>query len=135
RDDNQILCANFNQDFSCISVDTAKGYRFYHCDPFQKFYFKLGEDVKISKMLLSTSLVALVGSDHQRTCKSFGLINTKRENTICELNFYSPILTVKTNRKRLAVVLKDQLFVYDIINMKLLHTMDIIPDPLGTHKI
>ncbi|RCH88943.1 autophagy- protein [Rhizopus stolonifer] len=131
HDDNQILCVNFNQDFSCISVGTATGYRIYHCDPFQKFYSKLGDDVSISEMLFSTSLVALVGADHQHTCKNLRLINTKRETTICELNFYSAILTVKMNRKRLIVVLKDQLFVYDISNMKLLHTMDIIPNPLA----
>lgn len=33
------------------------------------------------------------------------------------------------NRKRLIVVLEEQLFIYDISNMKLLHTIDTIPNP------
>ncbi|KAG1074713.1 hypothetical protein G6F42_025684 [Rhizopus arrhizus] len=33
------------------------------------------------------------------------------------------------NRKRLIVVLESQIFVYDISNMKLLHTIDTIPNP------
>lgn len=36
------------------------------------------------------------------------------------------------NRKRLVVVLEDQIYLYDISNMKLLYTIDTSPNPLGT---
>jgi autophagy-related protein 18 len=39
------------------------------------------------------------------------------------------------NRRRLIVVLEEQIFVYDISNMKLLHTIDTNPNPQGKmHK-
>ncbi|KAK4514752.1 uncharacterized protein ATC70_002355 [Mucor velutinosus] len=125
----QITSVNFNQDFSCISVGTKSGYRIYNCDPFNKCYSKVDSDIGHVEMLFCTSLVALVGSSHESPSRYLRINNTKRESTICELSFHSPILSVKMNRKRLIVILESQIFVYDISNMKLLHTIDTIPNP------
>jgi autophagy-related protein 18 len=64
-----------------------------------------------------------------RICSSL----PQRESTICELTFPTTILSVKLNRKRLIVVLEDQIYVYDISNMKLLHTIETSPNPHGNH--
>lgn len=88
-------------------------------------FFVVDQDISIIEMLFCTSLVALVGASPRR----LRINNTKRETTICELTFHTPILSVKMNRKRLIVVLEEQLFIYDISNMKLLHTIDTIPNP------
>jgi autophagy-related protein 18 len=39
-DDGELVCVNFNQDYSCISVGTKTGYIIYSCDPFAKYYSK-----------------------------------------------------------------------------------------------
>jgi autophagy-related protein 18 len=39
------------------------------------------------------------------------------------------------NRRRLIVVLEEQIFVYDISNMKLLHTIDTNPNPQGKQGV
>lgn len=83
------------------------------------------EGISIVEMLFCTSLVALVGPSPKR----LRINNTKRDTTICELNFHTSILLVKMNYKRLIVVLEEQIFIYDIRNMKLLHTIDTIPNP------
>ncbi|CAO3569910.1 unnamed protein product [Mortierella alpina] len=82
-------------------------------------------------MLFCTSLVAIVGAgDHPASSpRRLQIINTKRQSTICELTFPTTILSVKLNRKRLIVVLEDQIYVYDISNMKLLHTIETSPNP------
>ncbi len=36
------------------------------------------------------------------------------------------------NRKRLVVILEDQIYLYDISNMKLLYTIETSPNPNGT---
>ncbi|CAO3625801.1 unnamed protein product [Mucor hiemalis] len=120
-----IICINFNQEYSCVSVGTKSGYSIYNCDPFNRSYAKADESISIVEMLFCTSLVALVGPSPRR----LRINNTKRETTICELNFHTSILSVKMNRKRLIVVLEEQIFIYDISNMKLLHTIDTIPNP------
>ncbi|KAF9973171.1 autophagy protein [Actinomortierella ambigua] len=82
-------------------------------------------------MLFCTSLVALVGAGDQPffSPRRLQITNTKRQSTICELTFPTSILAVKLNRKRLIVLLEDQIYVYDISNMKLLHTIITSPNP------
>jgi autophagy-related protein 18 len=50
---------------------------------------------------------------------------------ICELNFMSKVLNLHINRKRLAVVLEDRIHIYDVTTMKLLHTIDTLPNTAG----
>jgi autophagy-related protein 18 len=97
---------------------------------FSKRLLIVDGDISIVEMLFTTSLVALVAKTLPRKLR---IINTKRESTICELSFHSPILSVKMNRKRLIVVMEAQIFIYDISNMKLLHTIDTIANPTGNH--
>ncbi|KAG2222083.1 hypothetical protein INT45_007969 [Circinella minor] len=128
---NELLFINFNQDFSCISLGSKHGYKIYNCDPYSKCYSKPDDGTGIVEMLFCTSLVALVGAGEQPTFspRHLQIINTKRQSTICELTFHTSILAVKMNRRRLIVVLEEQIFVYDISNMKLLHTIDTSPNP------
>lgn len=56
----------------------------------------------------------------------------QRQSTICELTFPTTVLAVRMNRKRLVVVLEDQIYLYDISNMKLLYTIETSPNPNGT---
>ncbi|KAH0558417.1 autophagy protein [Trichoglossum hirsutum] len=114
----------FNQDYSCLAVGTSRGFRIYYTDPFGKCYESREGDIAIIEMLFSTSLVALVLSPRR-----LQITNTKRQSTICELTFPSSVLAVKLNRKRLVVVLEEQIYLYDISNMKLLYTIETSPNP------
>uniref|UniRef100_A0A1D1Y915 Autophagy-related protein 18 n=1 Tax=Anthurium amnicola TaxID=1678845 RepID=A0A1D1Y915_9ARAE len=131
KGNNELLFINFNQDFSCISVGTQHGYKIYNCDPFGKCYSKSDGGIGIVEMLFCTSLVALVGAGEHPSFspRRLQITNTKRQSTICELTFQTSILAVKLNRRRLIVVLELTIFVYDISNMKLLHTIETSPNP------
>ena len=43
----------------------------------------------------------------------------------------SKVLNLHINRKRLAVVLEDRIHIYDVTTMKLLHTIDTLPNTVG----
>ncbi|KAK7747934.1 autophagy protein [Cytospora paraplurivora] len=101
----------FNQDHSCLAVGTSKGFRIYHTDPFSKIFSSDDGNVSIIEMLFSTSLVAL------------------RASVICELTFRSAVLAVRLNRRRLAVVLEEEIYLYDIANMTLLYVISTSPNP------
>ena len=81
----------------------------------------------ISEMLFSTSLVALVGAGEQPhfSSRKLQITNTKRNTTICELNYPTAIQAVKLNRKRMAVVLESHIHIYDVTNMKILHSIQV----------
>jgi autophagy-related protein 18 len=53
----------------------------------------------------------------------------QRASIICELTFPSAVLAVRLNRKRLAVVLESEIYLYDISNMSLLYTIPTSPNP------
>ncbi|KAF2203195.1 WD40 repeat-like protein [Delitschia confertaspora ATCC 74209] len=114
----------FNQDHSVLGVGTSKGFRLYTTDPFSKQSESQEGDVSILEMLFSTSLVALTLSP-----RVLRIQNTKRHSTICELTFPTRVLAVRLNRKRLVVVLEDQLYIYDISNMKMLKSENTSPNP------
>ncbi|KAH8892066.1 WD40 repeat-like protein [Thozetella sp. PMI_491] len=114
----------FNQDHSCLAVGTSKGFRIYHTDPFSKIFSGDEGNVSIIEMLFSTSLVALILSPRHLIIQ-----NTKRASIICELTFPSAVLAVRLNRKRLAVVLEEEIYLYDISNMSLLFTIATSPNP------
>ncbi|OCT44480.1 Autophagy-related protein 18 [Cladophialophora carrionii] len=115
----------FNQDYSHLAVGTSRGFRIFTTDPFAKtFDSRDAGNVAILEMLFATSLVALILSPRRLQIK-----NTKRDLIICELTFPNAVLSVRLNRKRLVIVLEDQIYLYDIQTMKLLYTIETSPNP------
>ncbi|KAF5320604.1 hypothetical protein D9611_013710 [Ephemerocybe angulata] len=129
--DGNMLFANFNQDFSCISLGTKRGYSITNCDPFGRVYTMNDGARGIVEMLFCTSLIALVGAadQAQSSPRKLQIVNTKRQSMICELLFPSSILSVKMNRKTLVIVLEAEIYIYDISNMRLLHVIETTPNP------
>lgn len=124
---------NFNQTGTCISIGTSVGFQIFNCDPFGKFYSNSEGGCSIVEMLFSTSLLAVVGVGDQPSMspRRLRIINTKRHSVICEVTFPSTILAVKMNKSRLVVLLQDQIYIYDISNMRLLHTIETTSNPRG----
>lgn len=133
---NALLSVNFNQDHSCIAVGTPTGYSITNCEPFGRVYTSNSGPTSLVEMLFCTSLVALVAtsdSDPKSNAspRRLQIVNTKRQSVICELLFPTAILGVKLNRRRLVVVLEQEIYIYDISNMKLLHTIETSPNPMA----
>ncbi|CDK27671.1 unnamed protein product [Kuraishia capsulata CBS 1993] len=131
---NYLKYMNFNQDYTCVSVGFEKSYKLFNCEPFGECFSKNDDGgAGIAEMLFATSLVAIVGlGDKPATSpRKLKIINTKRKSVICELVFPSLILSVRLNRKRLVVFVQDQIYIYDVSCMKLLHTIEISPHKLA----
>mmetsp|Transcript_19788 Transcript_19788/g.27622 ORF Transcript_19788/g.27622 Transcript_19788/m.27622 type:complete len:396 (+) Transcript_19788:84-1271(+) len=130
----QINFINFNQDYTCLSVGLSDGFRVFSTQPkFSEVYSQNLNGVGICEMLFCSSLVAVVGSgdDATMTPRKLHMMNTKNQTTLCELSFVTPIIAVRLNKKRLVVVMETKIHIYDISNMKILHTIDTLPNPKG----
>jgi len=126
--------ANFNQDASCLSIGTTEGFKVCNTQPqFSEVYSQNIGGVGICEMLFSSSLVAVVGSgsDPSLSPRRLHIMNTKTKGTICELSFVTPILAVKMNKKRLVVVMETKIHIYDISSIKILHTIETVPNSKG----
>jgi autophagy-related protein 18 len=122
----------FNQDYSLVAAATSKGFQTFNSEPFSNVYRYTENEVSMVEVLFSTSLHALVLSP-----RLLRILNTKKGATICDLTFPTKIIAVRFNRKRLVVVLDDAIYLYDISNMKLLHTISTPSNQHGkrTHSI
>jgi autophagy-related protein 18 len=69
--------------------------------------------------------------DIKRACSEIPIDAPQRDSIICELTFPTTVLAVRLNRKRLVIVLEDQIYLYDIQTMKLLYTIETSPNPTG----
>ena len=107
------------------AAGTSRGFRLFTTEPFTKLHdARDAGNIALLEMLFSTSLVALIVSPRRLTIK-----NTKKDSTICELTFPTAVMAVRLNRKRLVIVLEDQIYLYDIQTMKLLYTIETSPNP------
>ena len=150
RDAPVVQYVNFNQTGSCVSVGTNHGIKIFNCDPFGKFYSSSSTTHAVTdphsssstptdggygivEMLFNTSLLAVVGLGEEVSLspRKLKLVNTKRQTCICEITFPTAILSVRMNKSRLVVLLQAQIYIYDITNMKLLHTIETSSNPNG----
>ncbi|KAM9906797.1 hypothetical protein OXX79_001332 [Metschnikowia pulcherrima] len=129
---SQVNCVTFNQDASCVALGLNIGYRIYSCKPdiIKCSHARREDSVGIVEMLYRTSLVAVVGLGEEvgSSPRKLKILNTKRQTTICDLIFPSTILSVKLSRQRMIVLLEEQIYIYDIRNMELLHTIETSPN-------
>lgn len=127
-----MLCASFNQDYSCIAIGTDSSFKVFTVEPFRKCFEHEG-GMSCVQMLYSTSLLALVGAGQQASLspRRLQLFNTSEQKVICELNFVSSILNVLLTRRRLVVVLEYKIHIFDINDMKIVRTIETASNKKG----
>ena len=85
--------------------------------------------VIIVERLFSSSLLGLVNQAEPRKLR---VCHFKKGTEICNYSYSNTILAVKMNRARLVVCLEDSLFIHNIRDMKILHTIrETPPNPRG----
>ncbi|KAK5641221.1 hypothetical protein RI129_009768 [Pyrocoelia pectoralis] len=123
---------NFNQDCTSLAVGSKVGYRLYSLsgiDTLEQIYSNATEDTCLVERLFSSSLVAVVSLTAPRTLK---VCHFKKGTEICNYSYSNTILAVKLNRARLVVCLEESLYIHNIRDMKVLHTIrDTPPNPQG----
>ncbi|CAB4007778.1 WD repeat domain phosphoinositide-interacting 2-like [Paramuricea clavata] len=127
-----LLFVNFNQDVSSIAVGSKTGYKLFSLNSVEKLeeiYSYESEDICIVERLFSSSLVAVVSLSAPRKLK---VCHFKKGTEICNYSYPNTILSVKLNRMRLLVTLEESLYIHNIRDMKVLHTIrDTPPNTLG----
>ncbi|XP_028395298.1 WD repeat domain phosphoinositide-interacting protein 2-like [Dendronephthya gigantea] len=127
-----LLFVNFNQDVSSIAIGSKTGYKLFSLNSVEKLeeiYAYESEDICIVERLFSSSLVAVVSLSAPRKLK---VCHFKKGTEICNYSYPNTILSVKLNRMRLLVTLEESLYIHNIRDMKVLHTIrDTPPNTLG----
>ncbi|KAL4241116.1 WD repeat domain phosphoinositide-interacting protein 2 [Mactra antiquata] len=129
---SELLFVNFNQDCTSLAVGKKTGYNLFSLTSVEKLdqiYDNVCEDISIVERLFSSSLVAIVSLSSPRKLK---VCHFKKGTEICNYSYSNSILAVKLNRQRLIVCLEESLYIHNIRDMKVLHTIrDTPPNPHG----
>ncbi|CAG9773915.1 unnamed protein product [Ceutorhynchus assimilis] len=123
---------NFNQDTTSLAVGGKSGYKLFSLasvDNLEQIYSNATEDSCIVERLFSSSLVAVVSLAAPRKLK---VCHFKKGTEICNYSYSNTILGVKLNRARLVVCLEESLYIHNIRDMRVLHTIRDTPaNPTG----
>ncbi|XP_003745442.1 WD repeat domain phosphoinositide-interacting protein 2 [Galendromus occidentalis] len=129
----QSVFVNFNQDFTSLAVGTKTGYRFFalnNVDRLEQIHHSgEQEDIALIERLFNSSLVAFVSLPSSRKLK---VCHFKRGKEITNFSYSNAILAVKLNRSRVVVCLEESLYIHNIQDMRVLHTIRDTPaNPKG----
>uniref|UniRef100_A0A182QSU5 Autophagy-related protein 18 n=1 Tax=Anopheles farauti TaxID=69004 RepID=A0A182QSU5_9DIPT len=118
--------------FRSLSVVSRTGYRLFSLASVERvdeIFCSHDEDTKIAERLFSSSLVAVVTASEPNKLK---VCHFKKGAEICNYGYPSEILSVKLNRSRLVVCLVDSIYIHNIRDMRLLHSIkNMAPNPSG----
>ncbi|KAL3521340.1 hypothetical protein ACH5RR_019489 [Cinchona calisaya] len=135
NDEAELFSVSWNQDYSCFAAGTNRGFRIYNCDPFKETFRR---DLKnggfgIVEMLFRCNILALVGSkaNTQYPPNKVIIWDDHQSRCIGEFSFRSDVHAVKLRRDRVVVILEHKIFVYNFVDLKLLHQIETLGNPRG----
>lgn len=135
NDDAKLYSVSWNQDYCCFAAGTNSGFRIYNCDPFKETFrrnLKSG-GFKIVEMLFRCNILALVGSkvNSQYPPNKVIIWDDHQSRCIGEFSFRSEVRAVRLRRDQVVVVLEHKIYVYNFMDLRLLHQIETLANPRG----
>ena len=139
---NQVLYISPNNNYNYLCLGTLTGFKIFSLlvKPIELIYhfqFNPIEPVKIIEMVETSQLLILVGQKESNNLspKKLTLFDLGSKKVIYSLNPYNAeIKLVRLNKKRLIAYADKTIFIYNIQNMKLLHTIEFDEDIINAEK-
>ncbi|KAK7337424.1 hypothetical protein VNO77_17998 [Canavalia gladiata] len=130
-----LLHLSFNQDHACFAAATDNGFRIYNCDPFRELFRREfdGGGIGHVEMLFRCNILALVGggSQPQYPPNKVMIWDDHQGRCIGELSFRASVRGVRLRRDRIIVVVEQKIFVYNFVDLKLMHQIETVANPKG----
>ena len=140
---NQVLYISTNHENNYITLGILSGFKIFsllskkEIELVYQFQYDPAEPIKIIEMLGTSQLVLLVGNNESAhlSQKKLSLFDLGQNKIIYSLNpFNTEIKLVRLNKKRVIVYADKTIYIYNLLNMKLLHSIKLDEDIIGTEK-
>lgn len=130
-----LLHLSFNQDQACFAAAADNGFRIYDCNPFRELFRREFDDGGIGQveMLFRCNILALVGggSHPQYPPNKVMIWDDHLGRCIGELSFRAAVCGVRLRSDRIVVVVEQKIFVYNLVDLKLVHQIETFLNPKG----
>ncbi|XP_051121663.1 uncharacterized protein LOC127245063 [Andrographis paniculata] len=134
-DEAKLYSVSWNQDYSCFAAGTNNGFRIYNCNPFKETFRRNLKNggFKIVEMLFRCNILALVGSksNSQYPPNKVIIWDDHQSRCIGEFSFRSEVRAVKLRRDRVVIVLEHKIYVYNFMDLRLLHQIETLTNQRG----
>ena len=139
---NQVLYISFNHDNNYLSLGTLSGFKIFslikkEIELIYQFQYDPVEPVKIIEMLYTSQLLLIVGKNETAhlSPKKLTLFDLGEKKIIHSLNPYNTeIKLVRLNKRRVIVYADNTIYIYNLLNMQLLHSIKLEEDIITTEK-
>ncbi|XP_010525421.1 PREDICTED: autophagy-related protein 18c-like [Tarenaya hassleriana] len=135
NEEAELVSVSWNQDYSCFAAGTSHGFRIYNCEPFKETFRRELKNggFKIIEMLFRSNILALVGGgpNSQYASNKVLIWDDHQSRCISEFAFRSEIRSVKLRRDWIVVVLEHKIYVYNFLDLRLLHQIETLANPRG----
>lgn len=139
---NQVLYISSNNNYNYICLGTLTGFKIFSLlvKPIELVYhfqFNPIEPIKIVEMVESSQLLILVGQKESNNLsqRKITLFDLGSKKVLYSLNPYNAeIKLVRLNKKRLIAYADKTIFIYNLLNMKLIHSIKFDEDIINSDK-
>ncbi|SMN19247.1 similar to Saccharomyces cerevisiae YFR021W ATG18 Phosphoinositide binding protein required for vesicle formation in autophagy and the cytoplasm-to-vacuole targeting (Cvt) pathway [Maudiozyma saulgeensis] len=118
---------SFNQTGSniCLVNDDSQGFKIINTDTLKTLYNEATGSYSQIQLYFDSSLVIFVGlgEDIKFSPRELKLYNIETSKMICHLLYSDTISNVQVNKDRIVVSLTNEIYIYNLTNMKLLHVI------------
>lgn len=116
---------SFNQDNTCLSIGTEKGYRLYNLSRIPNnldlLYKEETETTAKTENINRLFTSSLLAYSSQNEPNKIYLAHFRKNQIICDYTYPSPVRNILLNRNRLVIVLDDEIYIHAIKDMSLIH--------------
>ncbi|CAN1219876.1 Autophagy-related protein 18a [Linum perenne] len=119
---------SFNQDYGCFVAGLDNGFRIYNADPFKPLFRRDigGGGIGLVSMLFRCNVLCFVGGgpDPVYPANKVMIWDDHLSRCFGELSFRSEVKNVKIRRDKIVVVLAQKIFVYNFVDLRLVHQIE-----------
>ncbi|CAN0897132.1 Autophagy-related protein 18a [Linum grandiflorum] len=125
---------SFNQDYGCFVAGLGDGFRIFNADPYKPLFRRDmdsshsggGGGIGLVSMLFRCNVLCFVGGGSNPVYPTNKVMIWDDHLSRCfgELSFRSEVKNVKLRRDKIVVVLAQKIFVYNFLDLRLVHQIE-----------
>ena len=127
EEDDTMISVSFNQDNSCFSLGTQRGFKIYQTYPFRGPYEKImNGGIGAVEMLYKSNFLALLGGGISPKFNNNKVViwDDYENKIISELKFITPIINIRLKKDLIFVICQRRIYLFNLNTYDIVEAID-----------